>query len=175
MSEPTYTFTLTESERLLLANVFGLFARKMANTPILIVSPRGVRPWPFPTEPSEQNPPAHHASANSPSQAPPAAAQSAPTANPIALRDRWARDRKGNEVPNPEGCYPADVHLWKTEQKEKYLRITWESSNGSGFADANCFDQKLWPWILQAKAAGQKTRLYLVVKGKYLNVVGIKA
>jgi hypothetical protein len=106
---------------------------------------------------------------------PPAAAQSKSTASPIALRDRWARDRKGNELPNPEGTYPADVHIWKTEQKEKYLRVTWTSSNGSGFSDANCFDAKLWPWLIQAKAAGQRTRLYLVVKGKYLNVVGVRA
>lgn len=164
MSEPTYTFTLTETERVAWAKILGGFVAKLVAAPIQIDSP--------PARPADPSSGTDSARAI---LSPPAAAQSAPTASPIALRDRWARDRKGNEVPNPADAYPADVHIWKTEQKEKYLRITWEASSGNGFSDANCFDSKLWPWLIQAKAAGQKTRLYLVVKGKYLNVVGVRA
>ena len=39
--------------------------------------------------------------------------------------------------------------------------------------DANCFDSQLFPWLI--KQTGQKTTLYLVKSGEYLNVVGVRA
>jgi hypothetical protein len=156
MTEPTYTITITESERTAMASALGTFVTKLTNCRVQIEAPTGGT---------------HAARALlSPSTAPPAAA---PAASPIEQRDRWARDRKGNEAPSPEGCYPADVHIWKTQQSEKYLKVTWQSSSGNGYADANCFDQKLWPWLI--KSAGQRTRLYVVAKGTYLNIVGVRA
>ena len=156
MPDPTYTITITESERIALAAALGTFVSKLTNCRVQIEAPTGGT---------------HTARALlSPSTAPPAAA---PAASPIEQRDRWARDRKGNEVPNPAEAYPADVHVWKTEQKEKYLRVTWQSSSGQGLADANCFDSKLWPWLI--KSTGQRTRLYILPAGKYLNIVGVRA
>jgi len=165
MSEPTYTLTLTESERTAMAKVFGALVTKLINAPIFVESSG---PGSHPT--AQTVPPTDGASVARALLSPPAAASAA---SPIEQRDRWARDRKGNEVANPEGCYPADVHVWKTAQKEKYLRVTWQSTTGEGYADANCFDQQLWPWLIAS--AGKQTRLYLVAKGKYLNVVGVRA
>jgi hypothetical protein len=158
MSEPTYTLTLTESERIALAAALGTFVTKLTTCRVQIEAPTGGT---------------HAARALlSPSTAPPAAA---PAASPIEQRDRWARDRKGNELPNPEGCNSADVHIWKTEQKEKYLKVTFQT-NGYGYVDANCFDQQLWPWLITCAAESSKpTRLYLLRKDKYLNIVGVRA
>lgn len=165
MSEPTYTITLTESERAALAAALGTFVRKLTDCRVQIEAPTGGT---------------HAARALlSPSTAPPAAASASSaclqpsTAIPIVQRDRWARDRKGNEVPSPEGAYPADVHVWKTQQTETFLKVTWQATTGQGYADGNCFDSQLWPWLI--KSAGQRTRLYLRPKGKYLNIVGLRA
>lgn len=156
MPEATYTITITESERVAMAAALGTFVRKLTDCRVQIEAPTGGT---------------HAARALlSPSTAPPAAV---PAASPIEQRDRWARDRKGNEVPNPEGCYPADVHIWKTTQTDTFLKVTWQASTGQGFADANCFDPQLWPWLI--KSAGQRTRLYLRAKGNYLNIVGVRA
>jgi len=112
---------------------------------------------------------------------PPAAAQSKPTASPIALRDRWARDRHGVELPEPEGYETVEVNLWKSEQKKPrnkpdakpFLKVTWQAPNGNGYVDANCFDEKLWPWVISQQ--GKKARVYVVRNGNYLNLVGVRA
>jgi hypothetical protein len=98
---------------------------------------------------------------------------------PIELRDRWARNRKGEEVPNPEGCERLEVELWKTELKkprkpggDDYMQVTWQNT-GVGYSDANCFDKLLFPWL--ANRVRQKTVLHVVKNGKYLNVVGVRA
>ena len=164
MSESTYTITLTEAERTAMAKVLGGLVTKLLNAPVVLEnSPAGAGTRPSTAATSGS-------SAARAILSPPAAA---PAPAPIELRDRWARDRKGSEAANPEGCYPADVHIWKTQASGKYLKVTWQSSAGQGFADANCFDSHLWPWLI--KSAGQRTRLYLVAKGTYLNVVGVRA
>jgi hypothetical protein len=164
MSEPTYTITITETERTALAKALGMLTTKLINAPIFVESESG----------------GTHAARSvlsPPQQASPAAA---PSPTPvIEVRDRWARDRKGGELPNPEGCVAREVHLSKTEQKQPrktggkpYLKVTWESSE-RGFVDANCFDDKLWPWLINQR--GKRTTLYLVKSGEYLNVVGVRA
>lgn len=159
MPEPTYTITITESERTALAAALGTFVTKLMNCRVQIEAPNGGT---------------HAARALlSPSTAPPAAA---PSSTPIEQRDRWARDRKGNEVPNPEGCQAVDVQIWKTEQKAKFLTVTWQASGiGRGYIDANCFDDKLWPWLIKQK--GMYTHLWIIraKEGKYLNIVGVRA
>jgi len=150
MSEPTYTLTITETERTLLSRALGLFVTKLTNAPIFVESPSGG------------------------TQA--AAANPAPV---IEQRDRWARDRRGRELPNPEGSVARQVHLSKTEQKmprkaggKPFLKVTWEAHD-RGFVDANCFDDQLWPWLINQR--GKPTTLYLVKSGEYLNVVGVRA
>lgn len=165
MSEPTYTIILTESERTTMAKVFGALVTKLINAPIFVESPTGGTQQAR----SVLSPPCQSAVDKSP----PAVAHSPA---PIEQRDRWARDRKGNEVPNPDGAAAREVTIWKTEQKPKFLKVTWQSQE-RGYIDANCFDQQLWPWLI--KSQGQKTTLYLVkaTKGEksYLNVVGVRA
>jgi hypothetical protein len=162
MSEPTYTITLTESERTAMAAALGTFVTKLTNCRVQIEAPTGGT---------------HTARALlSPSTAPPAAA---PAAIPIEQRDRWARDRKGNEAPWPAGCQEREVAIWKTEQTPKFLKVTWQAAgpNANGHVDANCFDEKLWPWILKMKAERATITLYIVraKEGKYLNIVGVRA
>ena len=160
MSEPTYTVTLTETERTAMAKVLGGLVTKLINAPIFVESPSGgtqsARAVLSPPSPEAAQIPA-----------------------PIELRDRWARDRKGNEVPNPEGSVAREITIWKTEQKPAkkaggptYLKVTWQAQY-SGYVDANCFDEKLFPWLI--KQTGHRTTIYLVKAGEYLNVVGVRA
>lgn len=162
MSEPTYTVIVTESERTALAKTLGGLVTKLINAPIFVESPTGG------TQAAR--------AVLAPPTASPAAAH--PPA-PIELRDRWARDRKGSELPNPEGSVSREVTIWKTEQKpakkangKTFLKVTWQSQE-RGYVDANCFDSQLFPWLI--KQTGQKTTLYLVKSGEYLNVVGVRA
>jgi hypothetical protein len=168
VSEPTYTLTITESERTALAKSLGMLTTKLINAPIFVEAPSGgTQAARAVLSPPAQTPP----------QSSPAAA--APTAPVIEQRDRWARDRKGNELAWPEGTVTREVNLSKTEQKKprkeggkEYLKVTWESDT-RGFVDANCFDNKLWPWLINQ--TGKRTTLYLMKSGEYLNVVGVRA
>jgi len=63
----------------------------------------------------------------------------------------------------------------RKEGAKPYLKVTWESPAGSGHADANCFDEKLRPWVIKAQQQGTKTTVYVVRNGDYLNPVGIRA
>ncbi len=164
MPEPTYTLTLTESERTAMAKVLGGLVTKLINAPIFVEAPTGgtqqaravlAPPQVSPTSPSGHVPPL--------------------LPEP---RDRWARDRKGNELPNPEGCVAREITIWKTEQKtgkkanaKPFLKVTWQSQD-RGYVDANCFDSQLFPWLINSQ--GKKTTLYLVKSGEYLNVVGVR-
>lgn len=168
MSEPTYTITLSESERTAMAKVLGALVTKFINAPLAIEAPpSGAGPHPTAATPSGT-------SAARAILSPPAVASVTP---PIEQRDRWARDRKGNELANPAEAYPADVHVWKTEQRQKFLKVSWQSSSGNGFCDGNCFDTQLWPWLIKTakEGHGERIRLYLVRKGAYLNIVGLRA
>jgi hypothetical protein len=172
MSEPTYTITLTESERTAMAAALGTFVSKLTNCRVQIEAPTGGT---------------HAARALlSPSTAPPGAA---PAASPIEQRDRWAEDRRIKQPQDAgifwaqQGATAREVAIWKIEQTPKFLKVTWQAAgpNANGYIDANCFDQKLWPWIISksksSQLTGQLTTLYVVPakEGKYLNVVGVRA
>jgi len=155
MTEPTYTITFTEAERVEFARVLSGFVAKLINARVQIENEK-YRP-------------------------------ASPAPEPAAVshvRDRWARDRKGVEVPNPEGCTAQEVHIWKVEKKPtkngkaEFYKVTWAQPNGQGYVDANCFDEKLFPWLIQSEAIakqGAKATIYTVQKGGYLNVIGIRA
>src|ERR1700726_922462 len=99
MSEPTYTVILSESERTALAKSLGGLVTKLINAPIFVEAPSGG---------TQQA----RAVLSPPTESPAAAPPSPP---PVELRDRWARDRKGNELPMPEGYVAREVTIWKTE------------------------------------------------------------
>ena len=159
MSEPTYTITMSEAERTAFAKVLGGLVTKLINAPVFVESPSGGTQ-----------------SARAVLSPPPQAPAVAPNPAPIELRDRWARDRKGQEVPMPEGYAAREVTIWKAEQKPKktgtgnFLNVTWQSHD-RGYFDAKCFDSALFPWL----QAGNKTTIYLVKSGQYLNIVGVRA
>ena len=93
--------------------------------------------------------------------------------SPSVPRDRWARDNTGREIPKPAAeSYTA--RIWKADRKEgrlggPYLDVRWEKSR------AYCFDQSLFPWIMQAKAERSNIVLYLNQNGKFQNIIGVKA
>lgn len=157
MSEPTYSFSLTESERAAFAKVLGGLVTKLINAPLQIDAPKSAPP------------------ANPKPAAVPVKPQT------IEARDRWARDRKGNELPNPEGCEAHTVHLWKAEivkrkdaEKTNFMKLAWDAPNGRGSVDASCFDVNLFPYFLAALKQSSVT-LYTVRNGSYLNVCGVRA
>lgn len=160
MSEPTYTITITESERAAMAQVFGGLVTKLANCRIQIEAPTGG------TQVARAI-----LSSPAPSTTPPAVTQS--PAPILEQRDRWATDKAGNPyTPTSKGVHPLEVHIWKLKQTDKYLRVTWQN-HGAGYGDANCFDPELWPWL--AKKQGEMTRLYVTQSGNYTNIVGVCA
>ena len=171
MSEPTYTLILTESERRAIAHGFGLLVEKLTNARIqLEESPTGGIAQARAVLAPPQNPPS-----------PSPAAASRPT--PTEPRDRWARDRRGNEISGidwaQKGAVAREVKIWKVEQikpksKAEFMKVTWQSTE-KGYVDANCFDQHLFPWLIKAQASVDKTAIYLVKADKYLNVVGVRA
>ena len=117
----------------------------------------------------------HDFPSTTPTQKPAGAALPAARATtaPVELRDRWAKDRQGNEAPWAN----ADSHtaaIWKLENKTKYLRVTWQGGR-DGYLNANCFDKDLWPLLDAAKESGKQCTFYTVTSGKYLNLVGIRA
>jgi hypothetical protein len=169
MSEPTYLISLTETERIAIARVLGGLVTKLVNAPLQVPATAEA-----PTDGTQAARAVLSPAAQTPAVAAPA---------PIEQRDRWARDRKGNELPNPEGCASRDVKLWKVEQKKPrgkpdaadLLKVSWQSHDGA-YVDANCFDAKLFPWIIAAsKTVDKKITLHLVRNGKYLNVAGVRA
>jgi hypothetical protein len=168
MSEPTYTITLTETERTAFAKVLGGFVTKLLNAPVQIDSAT-----PATSAPSATN----ATSAPVPSTAQPSGHV---PPSPIEARDRWARDRKGNEAPNPKGCTMARLVLWNTEQKKgktgDYLKVTFTAPH-EGHTDASCFDSQLFPWLIKRahESKGDLTTVFLVESGKYLNIVGVRA
>lgn len=153
-----YTLTITEEERQKLAEAFAIMARKIGSCAPVLDSPKSS---PLPQAVQPPSTPAKSAAPTLPEP-----------------RDRWARDKKGNEVPWPKDCYEAEVNIWKVEQKpgkvagSHYWKVTWQA-DGRGYADANCFDRELGPWLINQQ--GHKTTLYLVKNGNYLNVVGVRA
>ena len=70
------------------------------------------------------------------------------------------------------------MHISKTETRKKgtleFLHVMWESPNGRGFVDANCFDVQLWPHLVKPKSQ-HETIVYTIRKGNYLNIVGVRA
>lgn len=165
MPEPTYTIAITESERTTLAKSLGSLVTKLINAPIQIES-------------HAQSP------VDSPSRAalPAAAPVSTPSPKPetVEIRDRWARDRHGVELPNPEGCYTVSVHIFKAERNDvkstgaKRMKVAFDSPTGKGACDASCWDERLFPFIATMPTQPKGT-LHVVQKGKYLNIVGVRA
>lgn len=100
----------------------------------------------------------------------------------VEMRDRWARDRHGVEVPTPEGCETHQaVHIWKAEivkrkdqDKTSFLKVAWDSPSGKGSVDAACFDSNLYSYFMAATKQSHAT-VYTVRNGNYLNLVGIRA
>ena len=211
MSEPTYSFTLTETERAAFAKVLGGLVTKLLNAPVQIdgaiaavqaqtrldqVPP--VRPAAMPGVqcgrcgapldgkghcPICTNPPARLADQSGTDHArailsPPAAAQSTPQA-PIALRDRWARDRKGNTPSGPpKDAEPIIVRISQTVRADTdvpRLKVSWPRQEGQGYITATCWDEKLFPAIMQREALGQPTTLHVREVRGYLNIVGVRA
>lgn len=161
MSEPTYTLILTESERTAFAKVLGGLVTKLINAPIFVEAPSGGT--------------AAARAVLSPPQTPAAVA---PTAPVLEQRDRWARDRKGNELP-PREYTTVEARISTAERANlsdgtPRMKVSWPAQT-KGFVNANCFDDRLFPFLALGSKSGAKTTLYIVQSGKYTNIAGVRA
>ena len=59
------------------------------------------------------------------------------------------------------------------EKPTPRLTVSWQNRQGRGYLYASAWDMDLFPWI--AARAKQETAFYVVHKGKYTNIVGVKA
>jgi len=185
VESPTYTLVLTEAERKMLIFCMGAMVPNIRYETIRLLTPDEFNDLAVRLIDSRPDKKSLNASSGTDQArailSPPAQVPAAvPTTAPIVAHDRWARDRHGNELPNPEGCVAQAVRVWKVETKKQrkdetaaYVKVTWESPTGVGYVDGNCFDAKLHPWLIRVQ--GTKTTLYTVRNGDYLNVVGVRA
>jgi hypothetical protein len=93
-----------------------------------------------------------------------------PTPVPPQLQDYFAADRKGN-IPTvaPAGAQLQFVDVIATTESvdRKHLKVTFKGGK------ANCFDRALWPHIVR-HTGKIGVPLWIIEKGDYLNVVGVR-
>jgi hypothetical protein len=53
------------------------------------------------------------------------------------------------------------------------MTVSWQNRQGRGYLYAACWDEDLFAWV--ASRVRTETVFYIVHKGKYANIVGIKA
>ena len=111
-------------------------------------------------------------------KAQPSSPAAAPHTAPIEQRDRWARDRKGRET-QPKEFSPVEARISKAERVDlsdgtPRMKVSWPAPT-NGFVSANCFDDRLFPWLAAGAKSGQVTTVYIVQAGKYTNIVGVRA
>ena len=87
---------------------------------------------------------------------------------PTEVRDYFQRDRSGNALTEPPTGATLRLVLIQSRTESvdrKHLKVTFQGGK------ANCFDRELWPRML----AGQTVSLWIIEKGSYLNIVGVRA
>lgn len=115
----------------------------------------------------------------------PASSPVPPVTQPVTeggavLRDRWARNQKGQHVPNPEGCCAVTVKVLRisdapprNDPSKQRKKVTYAGRTG-GAVDAFCWDPELFPFVANRLGA-EDTTLHVLTVGKYANIVGIRA
>lgn len=87
----------------------------------------------------------------------------------VVLADRWIKKK-------PDAFETIEAPIVKIEDKTgangPFLKVT-RTNQGRGFAYASVFDSELFPFI--RSRLQQRTTLYVVKSGKYINVVGVRA
>lgn len=100
-------------------------------------------------------------------------------AGQLELRDRWARNKKGQEVPNPEGSATVTTKIFRISdapprndpsKPRKQVVFSGLASPQAAF----CWDSDLFPFLANRLGA-DGTILYLTKSGNYTNIVGIRA
>ena len=71
----------------------------------------------------------------------------------------------------PAGCKRDD--LAKDGKTIPRMTVSWQNRQGRGYLYAACWDESLFAWV--ASRVRQETLFYIVHKGKYTNIVGVKA
>lgn len=192
MTQPTYTITITNDERKMLVFCMGAMLPSIRQETVRLLNVEEFSILSNKLLDAKPDREAITAASNGKDIARAVLAPAPPAPSPTVaapsstIRDRWARDRKGKEVPNPEGCTSLEVRIVRTEErkpsapgKPPFLKVTYESPSGTGFADANCFDVNLWPAIAQAAVIANtqngKVLLHTVRAGNYVNVIGVRA
>jgi hypothetical protein len=67
---------------------------------------------------------------------------------------------------------PTRIERKDLEDGTARLKVMWPA-RGRGFLEAACWDESLFAWV--AGRIKQETVFYVVHKGKYTNIVGVKA
>jgi hypothetical protein len=85
---------------------------------------------------------------------------------------RWATGKYDREAVEQITLTPS-----KIERKEAatgpFLSVSWQNRHGRGYLSASCFDEALFAWV--SGRIKQESVFYVVHKGKYTNIVGVKA
>jgi hypothetical protein len=183
MTDPrTFTVTLTQQERSTIMFALGAYTGGVLNTMnretfifldldgLLALATKLMDAPPIPSLPPF---PYQQAQAPNPGRSVPDR-----QIQPVELADRWARNKKGEEVPFPEGYQAVEVRLERLDRNDlkngqPRMMVVYSVSGQTGFGNASCFDEKLFPFL--ANRLKQHTWLFVVHKDKYLNVVGVRA
>lgn len=159
---PVFHFAMTEEERQDTARVLGRLVSVLVNG----------NPTNAAASPSFGSPATAKSPALKYSQASPPDKGNAPPSVEHP-RDRWARDREGKEIPQPN-AEAYTVRIWKCEQGvgtagNQFLDVRWEHRR------AYCHDPRLFPWILAAVKSHSQIILYLKLQNNFDTIVGVKS
>ena len=84
---------------------------------------------------------------------------------------RWSTEKFDREAVEQLTLTPAKIDL-KESANGPYVLVSWPA-RGRGYLSAACWDEQLCPIV--ASRVKQETVFYMVHKGKYTNIVGVKA
>jgi hypothetical protein len=178
-TDKTFTLVLTDAERLAILYSLGYFWQSMSGSAASnSISLLEKRLHDAKADNEARINPASGTEAARAVLSPPPAVEVRDGQARMQITDRWQRSKAGVELPFPEGHEVFEVAITKAERKDlsdgrPRMIVGWPVPQGQGFASANCFDEKLFPWL--SSRLKQKTVLYIMRSGKYLNVVGVRA
>jgi hypothetical protein len=84
---------------------------------------------------------------------------------------RWSTGKFDRESVEQITLTPSKIDC-KEGQNGPMLSVMWPA-RGRGYLYASCFDESLFPWV--SARIKQETVFYVTYKGKYTNIVGVKA
>ena len=84
---------------------------------------------------------------------------------------RWSSGKFDRESVEQITLTPSKIER-KEGQNGPMISVMWPA-RGRGYLYASCFEESLFPWV--SARIKQETVFYVTYKGKYTNIVGVKA